>query len=116
MSDSTVLHVAETAHWEQALAGGEYRWSTLGRTLEEEGFIHCSTPAQLPGVLERYYAAYSADLVILTVDTARLAAPLRWDVVDPVTGERFPHVYGPIPPDAVTLTQVLHPPHGGRLP
>jgi len=50
--------------------------------------------------------------VILTVDTDRLAAPLHWDVVNPSTAERFPHVYGPLTPDAVTRTQVLHPPHG----
>ena len=52
----TVLHLAEAAHWQEALRTGEYRWSTLGRTLEEEGFIHCSTPEQVPGVLARYYA------------------------------------------------------------
>jgi uncharacterized protein (DUF952 family) len=114
--DHTVLHVAEVAHWELARRTGEYRWSTLGRTLEEEGFIHCSTPAQLPGVLQRYYAAYPDDLVILTVDPTRLAAPLQWDVVDSGTGEAFPHVYGPISPDAVTLTRVLHPPHGAPTP
>jgi uncharacterized protein (DUF952 family) len=33
--------------------------------------------------------------------------------VDPATGERFPHVYGPITADAVLTTQVLRPPHGG---
>ena len=112
MSTGPVLHLAEAAHWEEALRTGEYRWSTLGRTLEEEGFIHCSTPEQVPGVLSRYYASYPGDLLLLTVDPERLTAPLQWDVVNTVTGERFPHVYGPITPDAVTHTQVLHPPHG----
>ena len=112
MSTGPVLHLAEAAHWDEALRTGEYRWSTLGRTLEEEGFIHCATPEQVPGVLSRYYTSYSGDLVLLTVDPERLTAPLRWDVVNTVTGERFPHVYGPITPDAVTATQVLHPPHG----
>ena len=52
VSTGTVLHLAEVAHWHEALRTGEYRWSTLGRTLEEEGFIHCATPEQVPGVLE----------------------------------------------------------------
>ncbi len=107
-----VHHVAEVASWEEALGTGEYRRSTIGRTLEEEGFIHCSTPEQLPGVLERHYSAYAGDLLLLTVDPARLSTPLRWDVVNTSTGERFPHVYGPITPDAVVATRVLHPPHG----
>jgi uncharacterized protein (DUF952 family) len=107
-----VLHLAEVEHWEEALRTGEYRWSTLGRTLEDEGFIHCSTPEQVQGVLARYYASYAGDLLLLTIDPDRLTAPLQWDVVDPLTGERFPHVHGPISPDAVTATDVLHPPHG----
>ena len=116
MSVDPVLHLAEVAHWDEALRTGEYRWSTLGRTLEEEGFIHCSTPEQVPGVLARYYASYADDLLLLTVDPERLTSPLKWDVVNTVTGERFPHVYGPITPDAVTHTQVLHPPHGAKPP
>ena len=112
MSAGDVLHLAEVAHWDEALRTGAYRWSTLGRTLEEEGFIHCSTPEQLPGVLSRYYGSYAGDLVLLTLDPALLSAPLRWDVVNPDTGERFPHVYGVITPDAVTRTEVLQPPHG----
>lgn len=112
MSTDPVLHVAEVAHWSQALRTGAYRWSTLGRTLQEEGFIHCSTPAQLPGVLARYYASYAGDLVLLSIDPDRLTVPLRWDVVNTVTGERFPHVYGPITLDAVATSEVLHPPHG----
>jgi uncharacterized protein (DUF952 family) len=114
VSTDGILHIAETAHWDQALSTGEYRWSTLGRTLEEEGFIHCSTPEQVPGVLAGFYASYAGDLVLLTLDPGRIGSPVQWDVVDEVTGERFPHVYGPITPDAVTRTEVLHPPHGAR--
>lgn len=112
MSTDPVYHVAEVAHWEEALREREYRWSTVGRTLGEEGFIHCSTQDQLPGVLDRYYSGYAGDLVLLTLDTARLGSPLVWEVGGPGAGEEFPHVYGPITPDAVTATQVLHPPHG----
>ena len=69
-------------------------------------------PSRCPACSRRYYASYPDDLLLLTVDPERLTAPLQWDVVNTVTGERFPHVYGPITPDAVTRTQVLHPPHG----
>ena len=106
-----IHHLAEAQHWQQALTTGEYRQSTLGGTLEDEGFIHCSTPQQVAGVLGRYYAAHDGDLVLLTIDPDRLAAPLRWDVANPATGEQFPHIYGPLNPDAVVATRVLHPPH-----
>jgi len=100
----TVLHLAEAPHWQEALSTGEYRWSTLGRTLEEEGFIHCSTPEQVAGVLERYYASYAANLVLLTIDTERLTSP--WQV-DPVGDDTFPHVYGPINASAVVHAEPL---------
>ena len=106
-----IHHLAEAQHWQQALTTGEYRQSTLGGTLEDGGFIHCSTPQQVAGVLGRYYAAHDGDLVLLTIDPDRLAAPLRWDVANPATGEQFPHIYGPLNPDAVVATRVLHPPH-----
>ena len=37
-----IFHVALAAEWEAALESGAYTMSTLGRTLAEEGFIHCS--------------------------------------------------------------------------
>ena len=107
-----IFHLTASDEWARAQAAGVWTTSTRGRSLEEEGFIHCSTPEQLPGVLARYYASYAGYLVLLTLDTERLPAPVRWDVVNTATGERFPHVYGAISPDAVTRTEVLHPPHG----
>lgn len=104
-------HLAEVAAWEEAQRTGEYRWSTLGRTLDEQGYVHCSSATQVAGVLARFYAAYDHDLVLLTLDPDRLRSPLVWEVGNPETGEEFPHLYGPITPDAVVATRALHPPH-----
>jgi aldose 1-epimerase len=106
-----IHHLAEAVHWQHALSTGEYRQSTLGRTLEDEGFIHCSTPRQVAGVLTRYYATHDGDLVLLTIDPDRVTSPLQWDVANPATGEQFPHIYGPLTPDAVVATRTLHAPH-----
>lgn len=106
-----IHHLAEVQHWQQALTTGEYRQSTLGRTLADEAFIHCSTPRQVAGVLTRYYATHPDDLVLLTIDPDRLTSPLQWDVANPATGEQFPHIYGPLNPDAVVATRALRPPH-----
>ncbi|GAA2442806.1 DUF952 domain-containing protein [Actinomadura vinacea] len=97
----TLLHIAERRHWESARATGvSYTMSTLGRTLDEEGFIHCSSDlAQLEGVLSRFYEGIDrTTLVLLVIDTAQLQAPVRYE---PAGDELFPHVYGPIPLPAV---------------
>lgn len=102
-SSAPLFHLAEPADWEAAQATGRYERSTRGLSLEDVGFVHLATAAQWPGVRERYYADLGPEqLLLLTVDRSRLDAPLRWEVADPATGEEFPHLYGPLPVDAVT--------------
>lgn len=103
---SLIWHLARTGEWEAALAEGRYAVSTLGVTLEQVGFIHCSFAHQLPGVVARFYADEQAPLTLLGIDRDRLAAAgieVRDEPGDPAhpDGERFPHVYGAIPVDAV---------------
>jgi uncharacterized protein (DUF952 family) len=94
-----ILHLADRAAWESARATGTpYAMSTRDLTLEEEGFIHCATETQLPGVLDRYYRGLEHTLVLLEIDPARLGAEVRYE---PSGGDLFPHIYGPIPIDAV---------------
>lgn len=45
-----LTHITERSLWDAAHETGTYEMSTRGRTLQEEGFIHCSTRAQLPRV------------------------------------------------------------------
>jgi uncharacterized protein (DUF952 family) len=94
-----LLHITGRAHWERAVLAGEHRMSTREVTLEQEGFIHCCLPHQLRGVAERYYAD-ADDLVVLVIDSARLAVPVRYE--RPGAGaDEYPHIYGPVPADAV---------------
>ncbi|MFC9925475.1 DUF952 domain-containing protein [Streptomyces sp. NPDC127190] len=101
-----IFHVTERALWEAARERGTYEVSTRGRTLQEEGFIHFSTHEQLPRIAALLYDDYEGpdDLVVLVVDPARLGAPLRYEAVAP-GGEEFPHVYGPVPVEAVVDVQ-----------
>ena len=96
----TIYHLALVSDWEAARRDGAYAVSTLGVTLEQEGFIHASRADQWRAVKERFYADVTEPLVLLVIDPARLTSPL---VVEPVagTGDEFPHVYGPINLDAV---------------
>ncbi len=106
-----IYHLAERAHWDAAAHSGSYARSTLGRSLEDEGFIHASTVEQWPATRARFYAQVAEPLVLLEIDETRLTAPVRWEIGDPVTGERFPHVFGPVNVDAVVSTVQLDPPH-----
>ena len=90
-----IYHLAEQAHWQQALRDGTYTQSTRGRTLAEEGFIHASSAEQWPVVRSRFYADVAEPLVLFHVDESRLGSPVVHEVGDPATGETFPHVYGP---------------------
>ncbi len=97
-----IFHIATAADWERALTRGAYSTSTLGRTLEDEGFLHAAHEDQVAGVLERYYGDVRQPLVLLTIETDLLQVPWR---EDDVGTERFPHIYGPLAPSAVLAVE-----------
>jgi uncharacterized protein (DUF952 family) len=94
-----LYHIALPADWESARGSGTYATSTRGVTLVEEGFIHCSRPHQVEATANRFYGDID-EVVLLTIDEAALdVAVVDEDLYG--TGESFPHVYGPIPVNAV---------------
>jgi glutathione S-transferase len=96
--DQPLFHLALKGDWEQARETGTYQWSTRGLRLVEVGFIHCSWQEQVAKTFERFYAD-AGDVLLLEIDPTRLSAPLRADAIP--TGELFPHLYGPLPIEAV---------------
>jgi uncharacterized protein (DUF952 family) len=95
-----LFHLAIAREWDDARSGGEpYRRSTLGVSLEEQGFIHCSLPRQLQSVADAVFAGRD-DVVLLFIDAGRLTADVKVETADD-GGERFPHIYGPLNLDAV---------------
>src|SRR5215470_5216884 len=95
-----LFHITERTTWEAAQPAQEYRSSTRGVSLDEQGFIHCSLRHQLRRVAELVYDD-ADDLVVLVIDSDRLAAPVRYETPEP-GAERYPHIYGPLPTEAVT--------------
>ncbi|MDC0310458.1 DUF952 domain-containing protein [bacterium] len=96
--DQPLFHLALKGDWEQAQDSGTYQWSTRGMRLTEVGFIHCSWQEQVPKTFERFYAD-AGEIVLLEIDPTRLTSPLRADAIP--TGDLFPHLYGPLPIEAV---------------
>jgi uncharacterized protein (DUF952 family) len=101
-----IFHIAKVADWESAQAAGEYRVSTLGRTLEQEGFLHASRAGQWQAVYDAFYAGVDEPLVLLEIDSGLLGVPVV-EEAPPGTDERFPHIYGPLPVAAVVAVSPL---------
>ena len=106
-----VFHVALPDDWVTAQRSGEYTTSTRGRTLAEEGFIHCSFPDQVEEIANRYYADLD-ELVVLTVDPLLLGSEITVEEPFPGAPQRYPHVYAPIPVSAVVDATAWHRPIG----
>jgi uncharacterized protein (DUF952 family) len=105
-SGEHIFHIATVEDWQAALLAGDYRVSTMGRSLAEEGFIHASRADQVDGVRTAFYADPGLRLVLLEIDPARLDVELRLEV-PPGAEAAFPHIYGPLHTDAVVAVSEL---------
>ena len=101
-----IYHLVPRAAWEQAPAG-PYEADSL----KTEGFIHCSNADQVAWAANRFYAD-QPELVVLTIDADALGGLLRDE--DAGTGERFPHIYGPIDWSAIVEARPLERGPDGR--
>lgn len=98
-----IYHITSRAAWSEARERGDYR----AESLESEGFIHCSTEAQVVPVAHKYYAGQD-QLLLLVIEPTLLDSDLKWEPPSggaPPEGvpedDLFPHVYGPINLDAI---------------
>ena len=99
-----VFHITGSSDASAAEQSGTYEDPSLA----DEGFIHCSFAHQVAPVGNAVFAGRS-DLVLLEIDVARLQSPLEVERGTGGTGERFPHVYGPVSWDAVVAVHPFAP-------
>ena len=69
-----------------------------------DGFIHLSAGHQVEATLAKHYAGQE-DLLLLTLDPARLGGGLKWE--ESRGGDLFPHLYGPLPLEAILSADPL---------
>jgi len=91
-----IVHVLARADWETFRDREEYR----PRSLDEQGFVHCSKLGQI-GLVADYNHADDDELVLVLLDESRLDAPVRYETDGEDGKSAFPHVYGPLTLDAV---------------
>jgi len=104
---SIILHITQREQWEQAKLVQVYR----GDTLDTEGFIHCSTPLQVIKVANTFFLGQKG-LLLLCIDSDKVQAEIRYEGLEK---EYFPHIYGPLNPDAVFKVFDFEPGEDGKF-
>jgi len=109
-----IYHITTRQAWEQAKVEGAY----TADSLKSEGFIHCSTVAQVQPTANRFFHGCQ-DLVLLHIDDLMLGSVLKYENLEGGT-ELFPHLYADLPLGTIREVQNLPPNADGsfkiRLP
>ena len=92
-----IAHCMEKSKWNTVK--NEAYWGQ--QDVEAEGFLHCSPVRYLWRVLPNFEKE-EEDLVIICMDETKLEAEVRYED-DGNYGRNYPHVYGAINNDAVTM-------------
>lgn len=96
-----ILHIVKRGEWEDAIRNGKYAPASL----EAEGFIHCSTAAQVVETANLFFQG-QRDLMIVCLDEGHLTSRLAYEPAARVgsepAGALFPHLYGPLNLEAVS--------------
>lgn len=69
-----------------------------------DGYIHLSTPEQVPGTVAKYFAG-EIGAVALTLDAEALGDDVRWEPSR--GGQMFPHLYRALGLDEVIEVRLL---------
>jgi glutathione S-transferase len=125
-SPQWLYHLALAEEWRQARVVVVYDRSTRGLGLAQVGFIHASYGHQLAATYARFYGD-AGPVVLVTIDPQRLeqaGVPVRAEPAAPNhqasqpanqqasaagVGELFPHLYGPLPLEAVLAAEPYPP-------
>ena len=100
MEDGPLYKILGAALWAEAQE--TMPWAPIDLM---DGFVHLSARSQVRETARRHFAGQK-DLVLLTVDPARLApGTLRWEPSR--GGALFPHVHGDVPRAAVVAVHPL---------
>ena len=92
-------HILSRGDWESAQKEGVYTPRSLG----SEGFIHCSTAAQVLRTANTFYKEQD-DLMLLWIAENKVSAEIRFEDLNDEE-MLFPHIYGALNLDAVVGQQ-----------
>lgn len=95
MRDDLLFHLTTKENWDNYKKNGRYE----PESLESEGFIHCSSGSQIKETANRIFAGKD-QILLLVLDASMVREDIKYEK-DEETGEKFPHIYGPLSVNAV---------------
>ena len=108
MTQGTIYHLVSESEFRAQAKESEY----VPARFDQDGFIHCAGERDtLLAVANDYFSSVEEPVLVLVIETAGLAAEVRFEPPAPVAGSGtshleeaslFPHIYGPLNLDAVT--------------
>jgi len=104
-----ILHIISEEDWKKAQTEGVHTPSSL----DDEGFIHCSTLEQVNWVANSFFKGHT-DLLILYIDGEKVKERIIYEDTANI-GMLFPHIYGPLNLDAVLRVVAIKPSKDGSF-
>jgi uncharacterized protein (DUF952 family) len=98
---ATIYKICPAPLWRAAEQAGVFTGAPVDIA---DGYIHFSTAAQAAETAAKHFAGQS-DLLLVSVDTAKLGDKLKWEPSR--GGALFPHLYAPLTLAAVTGVEPL---------
>lgn len=101
MSDLFAYKILTRDQWQSLKAEGVFAGAPVDL---QDGYIHLSTLSQSAETAAKHFAGQD-DLILAMVDLAAVGGAVKWE--ESRGGQLFPHLYAPLPMEAVTKTVVL---------
>ena len=95
MRDDLIFHITTKEYLEEHRVNNKYE----PESLDTEGFIHCSSGHQVEDTANRAFSD-KEQILLLIIDVTALSTEIKYDL-DEKTGEKYPHIYGPLNTDAI---------------
>jgi len=98
-----IFHIADNEEYNAARESGTQAYKP--KPFDREGFIHCSTAAQIRGTLDKHFRSHDR-VLILAIDAEREKGHIKYEDLYN-SGQDFPHLYRPLPLSSVRGTFLL---------
>jgi len=95
MRDDLIFHITTKKIFKKAKNNSAFE----PESLEEQGFIPCSTGDQVEETANRNFGSRE-QILLLVINVSALSSELKYEK-DEQTGEKHPHIYGPLNTDAI---------------